>query len=227
MVRAAAALCFVFLAASAVRAQSIPELVTDRPDQTESAVTITPGWVQFEGGVTRERYGGESAAVMARLGVVKGVEVRLAAASSLNSPSVSTVDFGGKVRLWDERGPRPEAALLAQTSIPTNGRVASGEVRLALARSLTEPLSLGSNVGAVWGNLRRRPEVLYTLTAGLALTDQTGAFVEVFGEGEWPSAAAGLMYLVRPNLQLDVSGGRALRRSGYFVGVGASYRLPR
>lgn len=220
-------LLLALLAAPTLRAQTVPDLVTDRPDQTESAVTVLPGWVQVEGGVTRARSGSAVGMAMGRIGVVDGFEVRLSAASRLADLDASTIGLGGKVRLWNGRAGWPDAALVAEAAVPTGGGSAGGTVRLALATTLSEAWSLGYNVGAVWGRFQDEPAVLYTFTPGVALSETVGAFVELYGEGEWPNVGAGLTYRVQPNVQLDVSGGHALRGSGYFVGVGASYRLPR
>ncbi len=225
----AALFALVLLAACTARAQGVPELITDRPDQTESAVTIVPGWVQLEGGLTYTGQTTLAPALLARLGVIPGAELRLGAQGG--TFQVDEVSVGGKVRLWDEHGAQPEAALLAELAAPTDGGVAGGQVRLALANTLSDRLSLGYNIGATWSSLRLAPRVLYTLTLGIGVADAIGAFAEVFGVGfgvdEQPGVAAGFTYLVVPNMQLDVSGGYDLQSADSFVGIGASYRLPR
>jgi len=47
-------LIIIIMIYSSTFAQSISELVTDRPDQTESSVTVPKGWLQIETGALRE-----------------------------------------------------------------------------------------------------------------------------------------------------------------------------
>ncbi len=81
--------------------QSIPELVTDRPDQTESAQTVPSGWLQIETGVMYEQsaipYGQgltvrtwTSPAILFRYGLVNGLELRLGSAFVVESQDGST-----------------------------------------------------------------------------------------------------------------------------------------
>ncbi|MFQ5569918.1 MAG: transporter [Rhodothermales bacterium] len=190
------------------RAQS-PDLVTDRPDQTESAAVVPPGWIQFEGGLDfgmqRSQVAGVEhkldafnlPAALLRIGVLPSVELRLGAGythqeSSLDSrdqhtlSGLSNVSVGAKVRLGHEQGLRPETALLAQFTLPVgradlrSERVVS-EVRLAAAHTLSERVGVAYNVGGSWESSEAWA-VLYTVALGAELTPGVGGFVEVFGE---------------------------------------------
>ncbi len=72
----------------------IPDLVSDRPDQTESSDTVAPGYVQFELGWTRSRNDENDATLdafpetLVRAGVTSHLELR----------------FGFDGHLWDEAG---------------------------------------------------------------------------------------------------------------------------
>jgi hypothetical protein len=77
---------------------------------------------------------------------------------------------------------------------------------------------------------------LYTLAFGLGITDRLGSFLEVFGDvpASAPGTPAnyfdgGLTYLLRDNLQFDVSAGVGLSHAAedWFVGAGISVRFPR
>jgi len=78
---------------SLLRAQQRDPLVTDRPDQTESAAIVPAGWLQIEAGVTYEEgsyayagfdYGSawttQMPGVLLRLGLNRNVELRIGAA---------------------------------------------------------------------------------------------------------------------------------------------------
>jgi hypothetical protein len=155
-----------------------PELVTDRPDQTESSATVLPGLVQIEMGWTREGdeedgTGTRSDALpgsLVRIGVTRRMELRLghaghnwerigAGGPGLESEGLGDSEVGLKMKLRDE-GPswRPDVALIIATTLPTgddeqsSGR-ADPSFRFALAHTLSERASLGYNAGVAWGTL--------------------------------------------------------------------------
>lgn len=73
----------LFLAASLRAGGQAPELVTNRPDQTESSETVGPGYVQFEFGWTHseDNEDGEVTSdslpeTLVRVGVADGLELR-------------------------------------------------------------------------------------------------------------------------------------------------------
>jgi hypothetical protein len=77
---------------------------------------------------------------------------------------------------------------------------------------------------------------IYTLAAGFPAGDYWGLFVEVFGEvpmsadgGPAHLLDAGVTYLVRPHVQLDLAAGVGLSDDApdWFAGMGVSLRFPR
>lgn len=261
---------FAVLALGAVTAtgqEPAEELVTDRPDQTESAEVVPPGRVQVEVGwlLTREDERGvrtetvEVPGTLVRTGLLPGLELRLgwggwteeeerhrAGASRIDG--AADLEVGVKARLWEERGRRPQAALLASVAVPTGAEELTSDrwdpaVRLSLAHTLSETLSLGYNLGLAResdagedGRRETTTLALYTAALGIGLSDRAGAFVEAFGElpvegggGPRHSLDGGLTFLLRPNLQLDAAVGAGLSRQApdWFVGLGLSVRLPR
>jgi hypothetical protein len=186
-------------------------LVTDRPDQTESALVVAPGHVQFEIGWTleqeelaavRER-GTAVPQVKARLGLTPRLEGRLGFVGwqrrEITGPlgvtsanGMGDVDVGFKYQAVAGRGSIPDAALIGTLSLPT-GDAGFGSPRadptvlLAFASGLTDRLGLGYNVGASWttetgaGGRASVLELLYTVSLGIGLTHRAGAFLEAFG----------------------------------------------
>jgi len=252
------------------------ELVTDRPDQTESPVVVPPGSVQIETGASYtgdEEDSVDYLGTLLRVGLTRRLELRLATAGwnqVLNedeSPNFGDAELGAKLRLWDENGWRPEVALLLSTSIPIGSDATSTNspdpaFRFSFAHMLTERLSLGYNVGMAWETTqgdptryirlsttapqfsileREAPEhtlakLEYTASLGIGITDRLGAFVEVYGDTPLNAHSdtahaldGGFTYLLRPNVQLDISGGVGLNDAAddWFVGAGLSFRLPR
>ena len=239
-----------------------PDLVTDRPDQTESAVVVPPGRVQLETGWTflRDDESGvrtdteEAAGTLVRIGLAERVELRVGWAGYISQE----VDFAGamteadgpgdtalgvKVHLREEQGRAPELALLAAVSIPSGSdEFSSDEVdpafQFSASHGLTERLAIGYNAGMFWTSESGATlsSFLYTAALGIGVTDRLGAFVELFGEV--PASASGrpansfdggLTYLLRHNIQVDLSGGVGLSSAAddWFVGLGISARFPR
>src|SRR5262245_30422236 len=185
------------------------ELVTDRPDQTESSSVVPRGLVQLEMGWSREVEDGDlearsdaMPALLARIGVARRLELRLAHEGYVwesgvepEAEGLGDAGIGVKLKLWEE-GPgwRPDAALIAGTTLPTGedgftSERADPAFRFALSHTISERVSLGYNLGAAWasapneaGTIRTETSLQYTATVGLALAERLGSFVEIFGE---------------------------------------------
>jgi hypothetical protein len=158
----------------AAAAADEPELITDRPDQTESSAVVPPGRVQVEAGwiFAREDEGGvetdaqEGPATLARIGLADPVELRLGWAGFVSEEvetggATADVDgpgdtgIGVKLDLWDEEGRRPDLALIAGVSLPTgDSEVTSDRVdpafRFSASHTLGERVGLGYNLGLAW-----------------------------------------------------------------------------
>ena len=170
------------------------ELVTDRPDQTESSVVVPPGFFQIEIGGT---YTGsdtrvlETPGTLVRIGVFDRVELRLGTIGwtreSVGSASgFADSELGAKVYLWEEAGLLPETALLVAGSLPTGAEGFTSDrvdpsFRFAFSHTVSDRVSLGYNLGAAWttewvGSDRETLSAfLYTVTAGIGLTDTGSA----------------------------------------------------
>ena len=190
----------------------VPELITDRPDATESPVTVAPGLFQLELGATLTN--DESAGVrtesfalpqtLLRIGLSERTELRIGWAGfqdqdqygggqSLRSDGAGDTELGVKIALTKSRATGPLTALLVSTSIPSGTADFSTErfdpaFRLAVAHSLSDSIDLGYNVGVVWQSELEETghhtltSMIYTLATGFSLSDRWGLFVELFGE---------------------------------------------
>lgn len=230
----------------AIPAWAQEDLVTDRPDQTESAVTVAPGKVQIETGIlyTRDEFRGESFDVtqtlgtLVRIGLDERLELRLGADGWISSDGPDGLgdgSIGVKFLVAEETANSPQVAVLVQSSVPIGESGITSDdyapaARLAFAKGFRN-FGLGFNLGAEF------PEdqeiLLYTLAAGIPLDEANGVFVEIFGDdgGDGESAHsfdAGWTFLARANLQFDVAAGFGLSSSApdWFAGVGFSVRLP-
>lgn len=234
-----AAIFWTVSAAYGQETLAVPELITDRPDQTESSVVVPRGYIQIESGITYNDEGSESRTLeypgtLLRIGISKRVELRLGTQGFVsefegnNTTGLGDSEIGTKIYLRQESGWKPETALLASLSLPTGSNAFSTErvdpsFRFAFSHTLTEKVSLGYNLGAAWQTVpsssgRATLSTLqYTATAGFGLSDRFGAFAELFGDtplsaqgGTELSFDGGLTFLIRPNLQLDAALGFGL-----------------
>ncbi|MCP4663663.1 MAG: transporter [bacterium] len=151
-----------------------PEMVSDRPDQTESPVVLPPGYVQLELGAlyVRDDENGvrfeatEALGSLLRIGLSERLELRLGWAGYVSEESrieglrtdiegAGDAELGAKIHLRGEAGTRPEIALLVASSVPVGDDELSSErfdpsFRLAFGHTLSDRAELGYNVGVAW-----------------------------------------------------------------------------
>lgn len=214
-----------------------PDLVTDRPDQTESTETVPHGWFQAELGVGDEDLGEMLGTGLLRIGLADRVELRVGLDEGADRNDYS---LGAKMKLADEQGARPAIAVIVAVNEMGEDSGVRPTFRFNFANTLTDRLSLAYNAGVAWdetsgtGHLTSRFE--WTAALGISATDRTGFFVEAFGDaglsdrGRSETAIdGGVTYLVRPNVQLDLFAGAGVSDAApdWFAGAGISFRLPR
>ncbi len=229
------------------------ELVTDRPDATESSSIVQPGHVQVELGWLYTENDDDDTEIsegpqtLVRIGLTEATELRLGWAGYIDEGSdgesgVGDGEVGVKVHLLDADGQVPETAVLIAVSIPTgDDEFTSDEVdpgfRFAMAQDLSDNVSAGVNLGVEWAtdeNDERDSTFIYTAAVGFGLTEKLGAYLEVFGDigitadGDSHSVDGGFTYLLSDNVQLDALGGVGISNDAddWFAGGGVSFRLP-
>jgi hypothetical protein len=246
--------CAATLAAPPTVLADDDPLVGDRPDFTESAVTVAPGRLQLEGGYTFERAGeaelhtiGE---LLMRIGVGASTEIRVEVGSWLHlDDGASTVDgladpgLGLKQRFLAGDGAVPELALLAASSVPIgNAEVSTVRPEPSLVAAagweLDERTALGANLG--WaGNFdpdldERFSSVWLSASLAYAATGRLGLFLETYGfdqeevDGDATGYVdAGATWLANPDLQFDLRCGRGFSGLDYawFAGAGVVARF--
>ena len=185
---------------------SPPDLITDRPDQTESAAIVPKGSLQIETGFVFE---GDEAyqsktenlalfTTLLRYGINQNFELRLGSAFLQNShkpeqgDEVSTTGMapifaGIKFKMLEEEGLVPEMAFMATVEIPGSGQedfspeYLATDLRFAIGYSLTDRLGVGINLGSRWDGSNPQPAGVYSLVLGYGITDKISAFVESYG----------------------------------------------
>lgn len=214
-------------------------LVTDRPDFTESALTVPVGRVQVEAGFTLTRDGDESEytlpETLLRFGVAEDWEIRLELPSvgfvnnGVDEEGLTDMSVGFKWQFVEQEGNTPDVALLGFLTLPTGDDpfgedgAQPGAILAAgwdLSEAIAEGWSLGVNAGFVEADNPAGDSVLdtqWSAAVGIPIDDEFGAYAEYFAVSPGSTLSdtehsfnTGLTWLVNPNLQFDVRVGFGL-----------------
>lgn len=200
-------LVFITFALTAIAQDTIPDLITDRPDLTESSSVVPLFALQIETGFVVENYKTNFIVqksfayntTLLRYGLLENLELRLGMeylgnkVLTKNTDSNNTfsglgpVYAGFKVKITEEDGWKPEIAFLGGLVLPFTADdyfkpdYTAANIRFSLSHSLSDKLSIGYNLGVEWDGETAIPEYFYTISLGIELTDILGMFVEGYG----------------------------------------------
>jgi outer membrane putative beta-barrel porin/alpha-amylase len=229
--------------------QTLPNIQTDRPSETESPYIVPKKHLQVESGFNFERVNHDSTAwlypsTVWRLGVNENVELRLITELTtekykLNKASgFNPVMVGIKVKLAKEKGLLPLTSFIGHISIPglagkdLKETFPAPEFRFAMQHTLSKKFKLNYNLGAEWNGEDGEPTFVYTISTNYSISDKLNSFVEFYGFAPQKETAdhrfdAGLSMLLKSNLQIDLSGGVGITRNApdYYTSLGVSFRL--
>jgi hypothetical protein len=220
-------------------------IVTDRPDQTESAVSVPKGIFQLETGMGLDINDAERNLVLNttlfRYGLANNLEIRLVTdlrnrytriGESDSHTGIGDMQFGLKYQL---PGGKTKAAYLGHVVLPTGTReVSMGSAgmhhRIAISQEAADWLAVSCNLGIEYFRADDAHGI-YSLSFGFPLTERIGFYLELYGR--WTHFEHlealydhGFTLLLAPNLQLDFSMGTGISsRSNYFA-IGASWYAP-
>lgn len=230
-------------------AQEVEPLQADRPDQTECASLVPPGYIQAETGFLYEKVSPDARSflypsILWKYGVNDRFEVRLITEAGMEEYGEERISgfypltVGFKTRLLDEDGIIPQTAFLGHLTSCMSGKEAfrpewlAPSFRLSMQHTLSDRLSLGYNLGTEWSGNSNEPTYIYSLASGISLTPQLGGFIEVYGylpveEDADHRFDSGLTYLVSNNLMVDLSGGVGITKNApdSFISLGFSWRF--
>ncbi|PKQ61998.1 hypothetical protein BZG02_13745 [Labilibaculum filiforme] len=237
-------------------AQEKAPMVTDRPDQTESASIVTLNGFQIETGFSFERYNSDINnttynSTLVRYGLCEKIELRLGLAylgtnisfdgGSFDESGFAPIVVGAKFQLNEESEGLPKLALMTTFSLPNTGanvyenKYLGADFRVNGEYSLNEAMSLGANLGVAWSGAEAGNTAVgvYTAVIGMSLSEKLGAFAELYGflpkDGKNDHRwDAGMTYSVNEDLQLDFATGIGLSKVSpdFFVSLGLSIRMP-
>jgi hypothetical protein len=257
-------ICIVFLVGliPEMNAQDeiiIADMVTDRPDATESSSTVplhalqieTGGYFESfkEGNVKSETIGYNT--TLLRFGLLRNLEIRVGwnfeeGRTTVNRERLQDITsgfspllLGMKVEITEEKGLRPEIALLGHLMLPflasTEYRPETTGVdfRFSFGHTVSERSSIGYNLGAQWGGDSPEANFVYTLAYGYSISEKMGLYAEVYGDFPENNSAnhfwdAGVTYSIFKNVQLDATIGKSFTKGqDILVSAGVSVRIPK
>jgi hypothetical protein len=238
---------FIFLFLPEVSAQ---ELITDRPDQTESAVTVPLGSLQIETGFVYESFHENSfdyenysiAGTLFRYGLFENIELRFGTAYLINKAGVTNKglgDFllGTKINFIKEESGLFDFGMLIHAALPVGAEAfkpgyIEPELIASFSKTLSDRFSMGFNAGGSLNSATDELIYIYTGTVGIYLTDELSAFLELYASFStkiFPEHYfdGGFTYLLSENFQLDISGGKGISgiENLWFISSGISFRL--
>jgi len=232
--------------------QNIERIDTDRPDQTESAVTVPKSYFQAEIGFNKENLDDENydlihPTALLKYGLTK-FEFRLEATiissyqNIIPNPvwtrGLEPIKIGFKVALFEELKLLPKTSLIVHLGLPFVASKSfkadhlAPSFRFTMQNSLTENIALGYNLGAEWDGFTKSPVWLYTFAPGFNLGKKWYGYIEAFGfirKNEMPqhSLDAGIAYYISNDVKIDLSGGFGVSKNApkNYVAVGGSFRF--
>lgn len=224
------------------------QIVTDRPDQTESSSTVPKGALQLESGILIGYEGNNQISTrqvllptnLFRYGITGWFELRvlnqfeIIKLGNQSFEGISDLEIGTKIQLLKKEDINTEIAFITHLLVPTGSTELTNDKfgtvnKLSISHSLTERIGIGYNVGYNYlgtGN----GDFTYSLAFGIGVNEKVGVYVEPFGEiinmEEFvANFDAGFTFLANENLQLDFSFGTGINQRMNYVSIGISWLM--
>ncbi len=183
------------------------QMVTDRPDATESSSVVPKGFLQVETGGFYESYKNGVIknehfvynTTLVRYGLFDNLELRLGwdlgkVKNKLNDNVVSSnlsefspLLFGIKVAIAEEKNGMPEIGLIGHLFLPftvsksIRPETTGVDFRFAFSHTLSKKSSMSYNLGAQWEDDSPEAAYVYTVAYGYGFTNKFGGFLELYG----------------------------------------------
>ncbi len=224
------------------------QIVTDRPDQTESSSTVGAGNLQIETGVLIGFDGEDentnrqilAPTTLFRYGISNTFELRVLNQfeslknNNISVQGISDLEIGTKIQLLQDDTKNTEIAFLSHLIVPTGTKTlnntAYGTInKLSISHQINERIGIGYNLGYNYFG-HDEGDFTYSVALGITITNKVGIYVEPYGEyvnfkDYVSNFDAGLTYLANPNLQFDFSFGTGINQTMNYVSVGLSWLI--
>ena len=224
------------------------DIITDRPDQTESPNTLNKGNLQIESGFLFSKDRENKKLVkknlaptnLFRYGITNNIELRLLTqfesqtSNKINISGMSDIELGVKLKILKKENVNNEISFLSNLIIPSASNDLSLNLfgisnRMIFSHTLSDKTGLGYNLGYdYFGN--GKGNLTYTMAIGTSLTEKLSFFMEPYGELiEFNNLIlnfnSGFTYLIKRNLQLDCSYGSGINNKINFFSFGISWLI--
>jgi len=242
-------LVILLFVCSGLSAQTLEPIQIDRPDQTECPFITPKHFIQVETGLNYEQNAPNSQVfvhptTLWKYGVNEKFEWRLITevitdkTADRSITGMLPITLGFKSALMEEKGILPQTSFIGHITTANWGSSAfkaaypSPAFRFTMQHTLSDRLSLSSNLGMEWNGFQAAPKYIYTLASGFGFTDKLGAYAELYGfisDAGKPDhrCDGGITYLFSDHVIADLSGGVGLTDNspdGY-VSLGFSFRF--
>ena len=213
------------------------QIITDRPDQTEASIVLPKNILQIESGFSVDQT--NTFNNLFRFGLSESVEIRLNTnyifmdskeGVNIPSPKFGDIELGTKIQLFSSEKQTTTVAFLSHISIPTASKYYTNDGwgtlnRILISHDLSQTLSIGYNLG--YNKVYGAPDTfIYTLALAKSI-GSWGVYAELFGENskkESPNSYdLGLTYLIKENIQFDVSLGKGFNNKMDYFALGVSW----
>jgi Putative MetA-pathway of phenol degradation len=224
------------------------QITTDRPDQTESSITVGRGNLQIESGFLIEFEGDEESSnrrilaptTLFRYGISKAIELRFLnqfeshQSTSFSIHGISDIEIGTKVQLFKKQEADTEIAFISHLVLPTGTKELSDENygtinKLSISHSLSERFGIGYNIGYNYFE-ESNGDLTYSLALGTGINEKVSIYSELYGaflnfEDFEFNFDTGFTCLANEYLQFDFSFGTGLNKSMNYISIGASWLI--
>lgn len=228
-------LFFLFFFSLALFNKGYSQIITDRPDQTESSIPLSEGHIQVETGIAFEKEQSNINSLI-RFGILNGVELRLNLnymindqISSLKKSSFTDFEIGAKFRIQDNNDKKTKIGFLTHISIPTAPEIFSNNEygllnRLLFSHDINDSDQIAYNFG--YNKFKNYDgEFVYTLVYSKGF-NSFGMFIELFGNESSNLSIlnfdSGITYQLDESKQLDLSFARGLNNELFYFSIGYS-----
>jgi len=225
------------------------EIITDRPDQTESSSTIQKGNLQIESGLLLEFLGEDiscsernilAPTTLIRYGLLDFAELRVLSQiesvknNSTSVTGISDLEIGIKLQLLKKEKSLLEIALLSHIIITTGSKEVSSNTtgsinKLCVSHRSNTNISIAYNLGYnYFGSGKGNPT--YSFVLGSVINDKASVYLEPYGEliefeDNIININSGITYLMKDNFQLDFSFGTGINHIFNYTAIGFSWNI--
>ena len=222
------------------------QIITDRPDQTESSYSVGNGNLQLETGVLVS-FEGEALnshrqifapTNLFRYGVSKNIEIRLLSQYEIleeensSTAGISDLEIGTKIQLFNDKNSNTAVAFLSHLILPSGSQELTGDKfgtinKLSISHVINDNVELGYNLGYNFFG-QEKGDLTYSLALGIGVNDQVGIYIEPYGEivnFDEPvyNFDAGFTFLPNENFQYDFSFGTGINHRMNYISIGFSW----